>query len=112
MAIASENWTGEHMGILPPSIPMKMYGKNMCTVCFLVSALVIIGALNWGLVGLGWLLGGANWNVVNLLLGQWTMVEAIVYVLVGLAALWQLFMYPKCCGKVCANCANPQHKGV
>ena len=30
--------------------------------------LVIVGALNWGLVGLGGFLGG-NWNLVNLIFG-------------------------------------------
>ena len=77
-----------------------MFGKNCCTFCGLACALMIIGALNWGLVGLGWLLGGgANWNVVNLVLGQWMWLEAVVYILVGLAGLYKLFMYPKCCGK-------------
>lgn len=54
--------------------------------------LVVIGALNWGLVGLGMLLGGMGWNVVNMLLGGWPMVEAVVYVLVGLAGLWAVWM--------------------
>lgn len=48
--------------------------------------LVIIGALNWGLVGIGGFLG-SNLNVVNLLLGSWPMVEWIVYVLVGLSGV-------------------------
>ncbi|MDP2705391.1 MAG: DUF378 domain-containing protein [Patescibacteria group bacterium] len=48
--------------------------------------LVIIGALNWGLVGIGELVGG-NWNMVNLLLGSISSLEAIVYVLVGASAV-------------------------
>ena len=61
--------------------------------------LVIIGGLNWGLVGLGWLLGGKDWNIVHLLLGNWMMLEAIVYVLVGVAAIMA------CCGHCgCKNC--------
>lgn len=52
--------------------------------------LVLIGALNWGLVGLGGFLS-MNLNVVNLLLGAWPMVEWIVYVLVGLSALVKIF---------------------
>ena len=87
---------------------MKMHCKNMCALCWVACALVIIGAINWGLVGLGWLVGsGANWNVVNLLLGQWMMVEAIVYILVGVAGIYKLFLYGKCCGKCCEKCANP-----
>jgi hypothetical protein len=53
--------------------------------------LVIIGGLNWGLVGIGELVGGRNWNVVNLLLGKLSWLEAIVYILVGLSALVLLF---------------------
>ena len=51
--------------------------------------LVIVGGVNWGLVGLGMLLGG-NWNVVQMILGSWPMVEAVVYVLVGLSAVKML----------------------
>lgn len=63
-------------------------------------ALVIVGALNWGLIGLGYLVGnGANWNVVYMLLGTWPTVEAVVYILVGLAAIYKLAMCGKgCCG--------------
>ena len=53
--------------------------------------LVVVGALNWGLVGLGWLMGGADWNVVHMLLGSMQSVEAVVYVLVGLSGLWLLW---------------------
>lgn len=52
--------------------------------------LVIVGAINWGLVGIGSLLGG-NWNLVNLLLGSAPTIEAVVYVLVGLAGLYELY---------------------
>lgn len=62
--------------------------------------LVVIGALNWGLVGLGWLAGNADWNVVHMLLGQWMQVEAIVYVLVGLAGVYKLVA----CGKGQCGC--------
>ena len=48
--------------------------------------LVIIGGLNWGLVALGSYMG-SNWNVVNLLLGQWSGVENLVYLLVGVSAV-------------------------
>ena len=44
-------------------------------------ALVIIGALNWGLVGLFEL------NVVNVLLGSISMLERLVYILVGASAI-------------------------
>ncbi|HVU79891.1 MAG TPA: DUF378 domain-containing protein [Candidatus Paceibacterota bacterium] len=61
----------------------------------IATLLLVIGALNWGLVGLGWLVGGADWNVVHMLLGAWMQVEAIVYVLVGLAGVWALLDWKK-----------------
>ncbi len=63
--------------------------------------LLIIGGLNWGLVGLGDWFGG-NWNVVNLLLGSWPWLEALVYVLVGVSALVLVFTHKKDC-KTCAS---------
>lgn len=64
--------------------------------------LVTVGALNWGLVGLGWLSGGADWNVVHMLLGSWMQVEAVVYVLVGLSGVYKLVA----CGKGCSCSAK------
>lgn len=52
--------------------------------------LVIIGALNWGLVALGVYMG-SNWNVVNLILGSMSWLENLVYLLVGLSALVLIF---------------------
>ncbi len=45
------------------------------------------GALNWGLVGIGSLIG-TNLNVVNLILGRVSILETIVYILVGASAVW------------------------
>jgi uncharacterized membrane protein YuzA (DUF378 family) len=58
--------------------------------------LVTIGALNWGLVGLGSLFGLENLNIVNLLLGGMGWLEKLVYLLVVLSALMLL---KKCAGK-------------
>lgn len=46
--------------------------------------LVIIGALNWGLVG------AFNINMVTRLLGDMTPASRAVYIVVGLAALYSL----------------------
>lgn len=68
---------------------MKGYMKWVELVATL---LVVVGALNWGLVGLSWLVGGrADWNVVHMLLGSSTMLEGVVYVLVGVSGLWLLY---------------------
>jgi uncharacterized membrane protein YuzA (DUF378 family) len=58
--------------------------------------LIVVGALNWGLVGLGWLVGnGADWNVVHAVLGSSLQLEAIVYILVGAAGVWALLDWKK-----------------
>ena len=46
--------------------------------------LLIVGGLNWGLVGL------FNFDLVAALFGQMSALSRIVYVLVGLSALWQI----------------------
>lgn len=63
--------------------------------------LVAIGGLNWGLVGIGEFAGGSNWNVINLVLGSWPSVEWIVYILVGLAAIYLIVTHTRDC-KTCS----------
>lgn len=67
--------------------------------------LVIVGGLNWGLVGVGMLLG-SDLNLVSMLVGSWPTVEAIVYVLVGLSAVVMAVGCPcaKCKNGTCATC--------
>lgn len=57
----------------------------MGTLCKLSFVLMVIGALNWGLVAID-----PTWNVVELLLGQWPVVARVVYGLVGLAGVYSL----------------------
>ncbi len=79
-----------------------------CSVSYISKILLIVGGINWGLVGVGMLAGKGveAWNVVNMLLGSWPMVEAIVYVLVGVAAIVKL-VGCRCakCKAACASCA-------
>jgi hypothetical protein len=51
--------------------------------------LVIIGGLNWGLVGF------FNFDLVAAIFGAMSMLSRIVYALVGLAALYLVFVSPK-----------------
>jgi uncharacterized membrane protein YuzA (DUF378 family) len=51
-----------------------------------VGALVLIGALNWGLVGLFGL------DLVATIFGEMTILTRIVYIVVGLAALYDILM--------------------
>lgn len=55
-------------------------------ICCVAMILTVVGGINWGLVGLGMLLG-KNLNLVSMLLGNWPTVEAVVYLLVGVSAL-------------------------
>ena len=63
--------------------------------------LLIIGGLNWGLVGLGGYMN-ADWDVVNMVLGSWPQIEWIVYILVGLSAIWIAIGHKNVC-KMCAS---------
>ena len=63
--------------------------------------LVIVGGLNWLLVGLGGFLGG-NWNLVNLILGSVPALESLVYVLVGLSAVYEVVTHKANC-KMCSS---------
>lgn len=53
----------------------------MKTVDWIATALVVVGALNWGLVGV------ADFNLVTALLGQ-TALASIVFALVGVAGVY------------------------
>jgi uncharacterized membrane protein YuzA (DUF378 family) len=54
--------------------------------------LLLVGGLNWGLYAF-------DYNLVNMLLGSWPVVEQIVYVAVGLSAVWMLVKHFGCCMK-------------
>jgi len=71
---------------------MSNYMKNSCTTSITLKTIVIIGGVNWGLIGLGMLLGSiGNWNVINILLGSAPVVEAVVYIVIGVAAVMMIF---------------------
>ena len=56
---------------------------------YIVLTLVIIGALNWLLVGL------FSFNLVDSLFGSMSLLSRIIYVLVGISGLWSLAFYSK-----------------
>jgi hypothetical protein len=64
--------------------------------------LLIVGGVNWGLIGLGGLVSGAGWNVVNMVFGSMPVIEGLVYVLVGLAAVYEVVTHKAMC-KVCGT---------
>lgn len=46
--------------------------------------LVIIGAVNWGLIGI------FNFNLVEMIFGNMTAIARIIYALVGISGLWAI----------------------
>ncbi len=72
--------------------------KAMHMVAF---PLVIVGALNWGLVAL------FDFNLVSAVFGSWPGVEKVVYVLVGLSAVWLILVHKM----DCLYCSEMMMKG-
>jgi uncharacterized membrane protein YuzA (DUF378 family) len=64
--------------------------NNKTMLAQIARILVVVGGINWGLVGLGMLMGN-DWNVVHMILGNWMMLEAVVYVLVGISAIMMVW---------------------
>ena len=57
-------------------------GKNMKVIDKIALVLIIIGAINWGLIGI------FNFNLVEMIFGDMTIIARIIYGLVGLSGLW------------------------
>jgi len=58
--------------------------KKMDTIGLIANILLIVGGLNWALYSFGY-------NLVNMIFGSIPMLEQVVYVLVGLSALYVLY---------------------
>ncbi len=59
----------------------------MKTLDVIVVALLVVGGLNWGLVGI------LNFDLVAALFGDATLLSRLVYAVVGLCALYQLIQW-------------------
>jgi uncharacterized protein len=55
----------------------------MHTLNIITLALIVIGGLNWGLVGL------FEFNLVAAIFGAGSAISRLIYILVGLSAAWQ-----------------------
>ena len=60
---------------------------QMKLVHYIALTLVIIGALNWLLVG------AFEFNLVDAIFGVSSILSRIIYVLVGVAGLWSIMFY-------------------
>jgi len=50
----------------------------------IVTILLVVGGLNWGLVGF------FNFNLINMLFGEASALSRLIYALVGLGALYEI----------------------
>ncbi len=55
--------------------------------------LLVVGGLNWLLVGL------FQWDLGVLFGGQSMLISRIIYVLVGVSAVYEIVTYHSCCGE-------------
>lgn len=55
----------------------------------IVLSLVIIGSLNWLLVGL------FEYNLVDSIFGSLSLISRIIYILVGISGIWAIAFYSK-----------------
>jgi len=63
--------------------------KNLSALDWICLVLVIVGALNWGLYGLFRL------DLVALIFGQLTFLSRLIYILVGLSAVYLIYLSTK-----------------
>lgn len=56
--------------------------KNLSTLDWVAFVLVVVGGLNWGLVGI------FNFNLVDEIFGAMSAISTVVYILVGLSAVY------------------------
>ena len=68
-----------------------IYNNRNCNVIDWVAfVLVVIGALNWGLFG------AFHFDLVARIFGDWSVVARIIYDVIGLAALWMIYVAYRC----------------
>jgi hypothetical protein len=63
--------------------------KKLNILDWIVGALLVIGGLNWGILGI------FGVNIVEAIFGEMTFLTRIVYSLVGLSAIYGLFLPSK-----------------
>lgn len=60
-----------------------LVGEYMKTIDVLAAILLVIGGLNWGLIGL------FGFNFIDFLFAAMPVVATAIYILVGFSAVWQ-----------------------
>lgn len=64
---------------------------------FITLILIIIGGINWGLIGL------FQFNLVDFIFGADSILSRIIYILVGISALWSIGLLAKIAEKKIIN---------
>jgi len=65
----------------------RQIGEAMKTINYLALAIAIIGAVNWGLIGI------FNFDLVAFLFGEMSWLSRIVYTLVGICGLYLITFF-------------------
>ncbi len=73
----------------------------MKAIHMIAFGLLVVGGLNWLLVGV------FGWDIGNLFGGQGAVISRVVYVLVGLSALWEVATHKGNC-KTCVASEVPK----
>ncbi len=63
--------------------------SRISTADWIAMALMIVGGINWGLVGL------FNFDLIAFLFGEQSLISRLIYVAVGMAALYALYLGSK-----------------
>ncbi len=71
--------------------------------------LLIIGGLNWGILGIAYFFG-SSLNVVQWIFGSWPWLLNVVYILVGIAAVMSFGCHKKNC-KMCTGSSSASAGG-
>jgi uncharacterized membrane protein YuzA (DUF378 family) len=84
-------------------------GHGTLTFLKVMTTIAIIGALNWGLVGI------FNWNLVDAIFGGGAVEETstasrVVYALVGLCGLASIFLLPAARSDETSPPVSPTHR--
>jgi len=71
--------------------------KKLCWLDWIALILVVVGAVNWGLVG------AFQFDLVYYLLGAWPIVAQVVYIVVGVAGIYLFIslLSRRCCCEKC-----------
>lgn len=86
MATMSPNMTERRIRPDRRSVRQVSKSKQMNPAEWIPMLLLAIGGLNWGLIGL------FNFNLVSYLFGEMTLPSRIIYAIVGVCALYCLYL--------------------